>query len=52
MIDRRRGAREAAAATLDAEQRLRELGHRHPAVAAVENHQIGGMADLDTVIGG
>src|SRR5262249_58667517 len=36
------GAREAAAAALETEQRLRDLGYGQGPIAAVENDQIGG----------
>ena len=47
-----RGVGEAASAALVAEQRLRELGHRHRRIAAVDDHEVGGMTDRDAVVGG
>src|SRR5436190_15237717 len=47
-----RGAGEAAAAALEPEQGLRELGHCHGGIAAVEHNEIGGMASRNAVIGG
>src|SRR6266487_5683953 len=44
------GAREAAAAALETEQRLRDLGHGQGGIAAVENDQVGGVTDRHAVV--
>src|SRR5215471_19396174 len=46
------GAREAAAAALETEQRLRDLGYGQGPIAAVENDQIGGVTDRHAVVRG
>src|SRR5262249_61219733 len=46
------GAREAAAAALETEQRLRDLGYGQGPIAAVENDQIGGGTRPPAPMGG
>src|SRR5215831_17869752 len=45
------GVGEAAAAALECEQRLRQLGYCARRIAALQHDDIGGMADGDPVIG-
>src|SRR5262249_39510166 len=44
------GVREAAAAALEAKQRLRDLGHGQGRLAVVENERGGGVADCHAVM--
>src|SRR5262249_54325649 len=46
------GAREAAAAALETEQRLRDLGYGQGPIAAVENDKVGGVTDRHAVLRG
>jgi len=44
MVQRGGGMAEAAAAALGTERRLRQLGHRHGRIAAIQDDKVGGMA--------
>jgi hypothetical protein len=44
MVQRGGGMAEAAAAALETERRLRQLGHRHGRIAAIQDDKVGGMA--------
>ena len=41
---------EAAAAALETERRLRQLGQRHGRIAAIQDDKVGGIADRHAVI--
>src|SRR5262245_66231555 len=46
------GAREAAAAALETEQRLRDLGYGQDRIAAVDNDKVGGVTNRHAIMRG